>query len=357
MKAVSISPDSIDSLEVQFEKKAELTEKERVRRISAVIRYAESKLRRQFPLLQKQNLLGLLIFAVSCLGFTFNAVLYLKDFIPAWMCIIGNAVYASFLHELEHDLIHNLYFKTRPAIQNSLMWGIWFLRGNLISPWYRRMIHLIHHKESGQKNDIEERLIGNGMKWGFKRLIITLDPLMTQLRFPEFIKEIPSFNIWSIWRATFPIFIIFNAIWISFIICKSWEIFNLSSYGWQMPFSPAYTAIVSALFVVLVAPNILRQACLTFISSSCHYYGDIPKADLIRQMQVLHPWYLIPFQLFCFNFGSTHIIHHFVVNQPFYIRQLVAPLAHAAMQKYGIRFNDIQTLMRANRFSSTSSIS
>jgi hypothetical protein len=41
---------------------------------------------------------------------------------------------------------------------------------------------------------------------------------------------------------------------------------------------------------------------------------------VIQQTQVLNPWWMLPFQLFCFNFGSTHAIHHFVVRDPFYIR-------------------------------------
>ena len=57
-----------------------------------------------------------------------------------------------------------------------------------------------------------------------------------------------------------------------------------------------------------------------------------------------------PLQLFCFNFGSTHAIHHFVVREPFYIRQMTAPAAHAVMREMGVRFNDFGTFRRANRY-------
>jgi fatty acid desaturase len=267
------------------------------------------------------------------------------------MCFILNAFCTSFLHELEHDLIHQLYFRTKPIVQNVFMGLIWLFRGNLISPWYRKLIHLLHHRESGQTEDIEERLIGNGEKWGFKRLLLTLDPGMSLLQFATFKKQLPQlFSIKQILFATFPIFILFNIIWFSFLTHQGWRIINLI-HEVIPPFPVWYINLVNILMVVYIGPNILRQMSLSLISPSCHYYGDVTKGNILQQTQVLQPWYLIPFQLFCFNFGSTHIIHHFVVNQPFYVRQMVAPLAHAAMRKYGIRFNDIQTFFRANRYS------
>jgi len=54
-------------------------------------------------------------------------------------------------------------------------------------------------------------------------------------------------------------------------------------------------------------------------------------------------------QAFCFNFGSTHGIHHFVVKEPFYIRQMTARVAHKVMAEMGVRFNDFGTFARANR--------
>jgi fatty acid desaturase len=328
-----------------------LSDQEKIRRISAIIRYAETKLKNKFPILNKQNLLGSLILSASCLGFLTNTYLYIKGLMPGWLCFILNAFCTSFLHELEHDLIHQLYFRTKPAVQNLFMSLIWLFRGNLISPWYRRIIHLLHHRESGQVADIEERLIGNGVPWGLKRLLLTFDPALSWLQFRDFKKQIPQlFSFRQILMATFPIFVLFNVIWFSFLTHQGWKIINLI-HQIVPPFPLWYINLVNILMVVYIGPNILRQISLSLISSSCHYYGDIAKANVLQQTQVLQPWYLIPFQLFCFNFGSTHIIHHFVVNQPFYLRQMVAPLAHAAMRKYGIRFNDIQTFFRANRYS------
>jgi hypothetical protein len=62
------------------------------------------------------------------------------------------------------------------------------------------------------------------------------------------------------------------------------------------------------------------------------------------------PWWLWPLQAFCFNFGSTHGIHHFVVKEPFYIRQMTCVVAHKVMAQMGVRFNDFATFRRANRF-------
>jgi hypothetical protein len=81
-----------------------------------------------------------------------------------------------------------------------------------------------------------------------------------------------------------------------------------------------------------------------------HYYGDVEEGNIIQQTQVLNTWWTIPFHIFCFNFGATHAIHHFVVNEPFYIRQLTAAKAHEVMRKNGVRFNDVGTFLRANRW-------
>ena len=340
---------------LNMSKTLNLPEREKIQRISAVIRYAGDKLVRKFPILKRQNLLGALILLTSCFCFLLNSYLCIQGIMPAWLCFILNAFCTSFLHELEHDLIHNLYFGTRPFIQNTFMTIIWIFRGNLISPWYRKMIHMLHHREAGQTIDIEERLIGNGMKYGLKRLITMFDTALGWINFNELKQQIPQFSLKQIWGATFPIFIIFNVIWFSFLTHQGWKIINLI-HTVVPPFPEWYIAIVNTLMIVYVGPNILRQGCLSFVSSNCHYYGDIKKADILKQTQVLQPWYLFPFQLFCFNFGGTHAIHHFVIDQPFYLRQFISPLAHAAMKKYGVRFNDIATFIRNNRYYDSASL-
>jgi hypothetical protein len=63
----------------------------------------------------------------------------------------------------------------------------------------------------------------------------------------------------------------------------------------------------------------------------------------------MNKWYLLPLQLFCFNFGNTHAIHHFVVRDAFYIRHLGADESLEVLRRHGIRFNDMGTFKRANR--------
>lgn len=111
--------------------------------------------------------------------------------------------------------------------------------------------------------------------------------------------------------------------------------------------------VVNAAVVIIVAPNIIRQFCLFFISSNIHYFGDVMPRNPLQQTQVMNRWWLWPFQLFCFNFGSTHCIHHFVVKDPFYLRQMTAPFAHKVLADAGVRFNDFGTYKRSNRYSFT----
>src|SRR5690606_30549976 len=108
--------------------------------------------------------------------------------------------------------------------------------------------------------------------------------------------------------------------------------------------------IVSVLYVIRVMQNCVRSISLQFVSSNALYDSDIDPRDVIKQTQVLNPWWMVPFQLFCCNFGSTHAIHHFVVKEPFYIRQLTSKTAHKVMKEVGVRFNDVGTFKRMNRW-------
>ena len=109
-------------------------------------------------------------------------------------------------------------------------------------------------------------------------------------------------------------------------------------------------ATANTVAVLIFAPNLLRSFSINFISSNMHYFGDIEDGNFVQQCQVLNSkWFIIP-HLFCFNFGSTHGIHHFVVRDPFYIRQMTAKKAHEVMRANGVRFNDLGTFKRANRW-------
>jgi hypothetical protein len=50
------------------------------------------------------------------------------------------------------------------------------------------------------------------------------------------------------------------------------------------------------------------------------------------------------------NFGAEHLIHHFVVGQPFWVRHLVRHAAWKALEAHGVRVNDWGVISRANRY-------
>ncbi|HPW86590.1 MAG TPA: hypothetical protein PLU78_05310, partial [Chitinophagales bacterium] len=75
------------------------------------VQLASKELRAKYPVLQHQNAIGFAIFAISIAMIVLSAVLYLQDVIGAVAVVISVAFWTSFLHELEHDLIHFMYFK------------------------------------------------------------------------------------------------------------------------------------------------------------------------------------------------------------------------------------------------------
>jgi hypothetical protein len=89
----------------------------------------------------------------------------------------------SILHELEHDLIHNMYFKGSQVFQHIMFFFIWIAKQST-NPWFRKIIHLRHHILSGQVEDIEERLIGLGLPLNLNRVLLTFYPMATVLSFP-----------------------------------------------------------------------------------------------------------------------------------------------------------------------------
>merc|ERR1712222_267987 len=96
------------------------------------------------------------------------------------------------------------------------------------------------------------------------------------------------------------------------------------------------------LAVLFFFSNMLRQASLQIVSTGVHYFGDIPEKNVFFQNQVIDHWSFYPLQIFCFNFGVSHILHHYVTRQPFYLRQMCAPGVMDELRKQGVRFNDLE---------------
>ncbi|MCF2949423.1 fatty acid desaturase [Paraglaciecola aquimarina] len=326
-------------------------DKNTIREIVSFIKAQENNLRCKLPILAQQNSLGLALLLFSVLGFMTSGILYFYGLIPAWVCIVLGALSTSITHEIEHDLIHMQYFKTNSIMYHLMMFLVWIIRPSTINPWYRKSIHLNHHKTSGTQQDIEERLVGNGTKSHFLRLLVICDGLLGLiLRTKQFSKEIKGYNFLRLFNAGFPLTTLYYIIIYAFVLFHGAN-FILESLAIATDYPAWFMSLVDYMnlaMVVWVAPSFLRSACLNFVTSSMHYYGGV--YNLIQQTQVLNHWAFIPFQLFCFNFGNSHTIHHFVPGQPFYIRQMISKKVNAFMQEKGVRFNDLASILAANRF-------
>jgi len=324
----------------------------RIARIRREISADGDRWRERFPILANQNLIGLGIFVIAVAGVGVSGFAYIEGHIGWYICIPLVAFFTSLLHELEHDLIHWQYFRQHKFLHHSMLLVGWVLRPGTINPWIRRRLHFQHHKLSGTEKDMEERGIGNGQQFGALRLLTMLDTFTGNL-----------VNVWMkapgahrlrlslrIVAANFPFAVLCAITWYGFLMFHGMDAMT-TWLGIPIAWSEGTLALVSGAspwIVILIAPFYLRSFCLNFISSNMHYFGDVD--SLMKQTQVLNHWILWPFQLFCFNFGSTHGIHHFVVREPFYIRQLTARTAHRVMREEGVRFNDLGTFSRANRF-------
>jgi hypothetical protein len=320
--------------------------KEHVRAIRDAIKARRDEIFAAHPWLAHQDAIGAFLALSSFGGCVALWVAYAWDALPAWAVVLGVAWLGSILHELEHDLMHELYFKSSPRLRDVLVLLCWLPRPNILNPWARKVAHLHHHRVSGTRTDYEEIATTNGLPWGMRRF------LMMTCR---------TVRVWITGRRSKPITID------GVTLHRRWfdgleTLFDSALFGWLASLVvrlfvpsealPAGVALVvrglDFVAVALVIPNLWRRFCLFFMTSNCHYHGDV--AGLLQQTQVLNHWVFLPFNLFCFNFGATHAIHHFVVRQPFYIRQWVAPVAYRAFRDHGVRSNDLGTFRRANRY-------
>ncbi|WP_085712660.1 MULTISPECIES: fatty acid desaturase [unclassified Pseudomonas] len=312
------------------------------------------ELRERYPILKHQDALGAGILAFALAGMIGSAALYITGHMAWWACLLLNAFFASLTHELEHDLIHSMYFRKQRVPHNLMMGLVWLARPSTINPWIRRHLHLNHHKVSGTETDMEERAITNGEPWGFARLLMVGDNVMSA--FIRMLRAKTWAHKFSIIKRSLKVYAPLALVhWGAWYVFLGFHAANGIAYLMGSPIEWSATTlsvmqVIDIAAVVIIGPNVLRTFCLHFISSNMHYYGDVELGNVLQQCQVLNPWWLWPLQAFCFNFGSSHGIHHFVVKEPFYIRQLTVPVAHKVMREMGVRFNDFGTFGRANRF-------
>ena len=332
------------------------SDREKIQYVRDEVTRAGEMLRARHAWLRHQDAIGALILAFAIVGMLACAWLYAIGSLPAWACIVLVAFFASLTHELEHDLIHYMYFRKKPWAHHPMFALAWLARPSTMNPWKRRELHFNHHKHSGTEVDIEERAITNGERWGPARLVMTFDNIQSVLI--RALRATDAAQRRRILRrgflAYFPLGWLHWGLWYVFLGAHT-ALFALRYFGGDPDaVTPGWLAVVDFLVVVWVAPNVLRTFSLHFISSNMHYYGDIEDDNPLQQCQVLNAWWLLPLQLFCCNFGSTHAIHHFVVKEPFYIRQWTAAVGHRALRAVGVRFNDFGTFGRANRYRETS---
>src|SRR5690349_1954460 len=105
-------------MEMVLENKAVITDEQRTKIIRGEVQKASKEFRAKHPILQHQNAIGFGIFAVSIAMIVLSAVLYLQHKIPFLILLPWVAFWTSLLHELEHDLIHFMYFKKNKFVQN-----------------------------------------------------------------------------------------------------------------------------------------------------------------------------------------------------------------------------------------------
>jgi hypothetical protein len=330
-------------------------DRERVRRIRAAARAASDDLRARFPFLARhQDAIGLGLLLGSAAVMVATAWAFAIGLSPAWATVPVIAFACSIAHEIEHDLIHKLYFPRRRAARGAMMALGWLMRPSTPNPWLRIRLHLKHHQLSGTPQDLEERMITNGERWGLGRLLMTADAfLAVVLRLSFARKPWSAVRLWL--RATaayFPMGFIYHALLATFVVAHGHLLVTGILGEARLP-EPLVTVLptVDFLAVVWILPNLLRTFCLHLVSSNVHYYGDVREGDVLRQTQVIDRAWFMPFQLFCFNFGATHVIHHFWVPETFYVRQLTAGRVRSALRENGVRWNDLGTFKRANRYS------
>jgi fatty acid desaturase len=324
-------------------------ERQQVAAIRVAIKARRDEIFARHPLLKHQDAIGTFLCLASVGGIVALALAYRVSMVPAWLCILGVAFLGSVLHELEHDLIHDLYFSNRPWVQHTMFAVGWLFRPNMVNPWLRKVIHLHHHRASGTKTDVEELAATNGIPMGLRRLLLMNGRLARRLlsRRPSKPIVISGVTVRHSWRdLPVTIYEALLVVWLASLVARgAVAVFgHAGQAGWMADAA----GVLDYLAVVLIVPCLLRNFALMFMTSNNHYHGDV--TNLLEETQVLNHWVFSPLNLLCFNFGATHTIHHFVVNQPFYVRQWLASSVYGTLRENGVRFNDLGTFARANRY-------
>lgn len=341
---------------------------------------------------------GQLRFHVACMAVCVGGIFALwygsyafLGVVPYWAVFLGVAFFTSILHEQEHDAIHansgNFPFREGTVLHSLCLILFWVFRPNGINGIARTFLHKHHHQYSGQTSDFEEQAITNGMPWGIPRLLCLIDSSFTyffrtkQVLYPagrEMAKlhpEIAPEKLRFMLRTMSVPFTLLHHVLVPFFLGFYYVLPALHTYYFVPTHVAAPPALLTAgfyedvalrvltpsqlsavcgfvvhYFFLLGLPNMLRAFCLYFISSNMHYFG-IDGGDVLAQTQVLDHWLFLPFNLFCWNFGKHHALHHYVVASNFMERELVSHKRYVydVMFENGVLHNDFGTFLRANR--------
>ena len=306
--------------------------------IRNAISTADAQLIERHPWLGRDDAVAAAFFLGSLAFIGVCAIGWTAGMLPTLATIVLITIGISVLHEMEHDLIHDLYL-SHPIVRGVVLTTIWFAKASL-DPWKRTRLHLWHHKVSGQEEDVEERLIGMGMSWGPVRALVTLFPLMGLIAMPGIERALKARSAQGarhpdldppMDRYRSPLNTVFFLMPI--VAAAAW----LAGASWAVP-----------VLVLWILPNVLRHTSIVVMSSNSHYV-DISRGRLIEQNQILDHWMFWPLQLMCWNFGATHVVHHFYVRQAFWRRTLVFRQVRSVMVENGVHANDLGTFARANR--------
>merc|ERR1712000_157762 len=239
----------------------------RINAIRKVIYSEDKRLRQKYSWLQHQNTLGMLWFCGSLTVMAITSFLYIYNIMPWYYAMTLMAVAVSLMHELEHDLIHDMYYKENKFIQHFMFALIWVSKLNA-NPWWRKPMHLKHHKTSGQVDDIEERLIGLGLPLGIRRILITISPLGSFLVMKEVAddsKAMDSKPLLSMIKTSIVNLPVLLPSHLALLVVLFPSLVSESIYN-----------ICWNICICLFFPNMIRQSCLQIVSIGVHYYGDIP---------------------------------------------------------------------------------
>ncbi|MGE4799520.1 hypothetical protein AB8989_03840 [Yersinia hibernica] len=94
-------------------------DKIRIREVRKAIINHCKEVKEKYSILKYQDALGFGI--LSTMISVISSLCYINGYIAWWVCIIINALCISLAHEIEHDLLHSLYFKKHRIMQYIIL--------------------------------------------------------------------------------------------------------------------------------------------------------------------------------------------------------------------------------------------